>query len=217
MPITALGKATPSLMQGKVSDCSRAVTGTNTQPSSTARKSDCSSFVSDWPNGAVPTYASACSGTVRYSSACSCYGVTATGKSTASVSRSTTGSNITAVGSSATSKSSTASSAASPTITSTLSSSGNSTKSLSTTTTTATACPHPSCLSDAQATAAVNTFIYLLANPTAPNFISTANTLLCDNFTDTSDSINSLAGLSVRDLQFRRSRTSLCQPSSASC
>ena len=48
------------------SNDTRAVTGTDAQPSSTQRKSDCTSFMSKWPYAAVPTYASACLGTVRH-------------------------------------------------------------------------------------------------------------------------------------------------------
>jgi len=54
------------------------------------------------------------------------------------------------------------------------------------------------CLLPFQATAIVNAFSYLLANPTAPNFDATANALLSNTFTDTSDSINQLAGIPVR-------------------
>jgi len=187
------------------SDDTRAVTGTNARPSSTQRKGDCTSFMSNWPNAAVPTYASACSGTVRYSSACSCYGITATSKSITTPT--STGLTITSVNS-PTSQSSSTYSTASPTITSTSSHSSSSTLSSSTTTTTTT-CPHPSCLSDAQATAAVNSFMYLLANPAASNFISKANDLLCDKFNDTSDSINSLAGIPVREIATDVAR-SLC-------
>jgi hypothetical protein len=161
--------------------------------------------MSNWPHAAVPKYASACSGTARYSSACSCYGITATSKSTTTPTSSTRSNSslasltITSINSSTSSQSSSTYSTSSPTVTSTSSHSSSSTLSSSATTTT-TACPHPSCLSDAQATAAVNSFIYLLANPTASNFISKANDLLCDKFNDTSDSINSLAGIQVRDV-----------------
>jgi hypothetical protein len=203
------------------SDDTRAVTGTNTRPSSTQRKGDCTSFMSNWPNAAVPTYASACSGTVRYSSACSCYGITATSKSITTPT--STGSNsplttltITSVNSPTSSQSSSTYSTASPTVTSTSSHSSSSTLSSSTTTTT-TACPHPSCLSDAQATAAVNSFMYLLANPAASNFISKANDLLCDKFNDTSDSINSLAGIPVREVCNRCGEKPLYQRSNAPC
>ena len=54
------------------------------------------------------------------------------------------------------------------------------------------------CLLPFQATAIVNAFSYLLANPAAPNFSATANALLSDKFTDTSDSINQIAGIPVR-------------------
>jgi hypothetical protein len=50
------------------------------------------------------------------------------------------------------------------------------------------------CLLPQQATAIVNAFQYLLANPKAANFASTANALFSNDFTDTSDSINQLAG-----------------------
>jgi hypothetical protein len=54
------------------------------------------------------------------------------------------------------------------------------------------------CLLPAQATKIVNAFNYLLANPTAGNFNSTATSLLASTWTDTSDSINQLAGIPVR-------------------
>lgn len=75
-------------------NCARAVTGTAATPAITQRQSDCASFQAT-PSAAVPTYASACSGlsfliysvrfsilssktgSVRYSSACSCFGYTA--------------------------------------------------------------------------------------------------------------------------------------------
>ena len=60
------------------------------------------------------------------------------------------------------------------------------------------ATPVVGCLLPFQATAIVNAFNYLLANPTASNFASTANALFSDDFTDTSDSINQLAGIPVR-------------------
>src|SRR5947209_9057606 len=76
-------------------DCARAVNGTAAKPAITQRQSDCASFQAT-PSAAVPTYASACSGlsflihsvrfsilssktgSVRYSSACSCFGYAAT-------------------------------------------------------------------------------------------------------------------------------------------
>jgi hypothetical protein len=58
------------------------------------------------------------------------------------------------------------------------------------------------CLLPWQATNIVNTFLYLLANPTATNFNATANALFSDDFTDTSDSINQLAGIPVRSCPF---------------
>ncbi|KAM7201230.1 hypothetical protein V8F20_004976 [Naviculisporaceae sp. PSN 640] len=78
-------------------NCARAVTGTREGPVFTSQaKSDCSSFVvttvyghtttvtapstsSDTPSGptiTIPEYASACSSTAAYVSACSCYGIT---------------------------------------------------------------------------------------------------------------------------------------------
>lgn len=90
-------------------NCARAVTGTAAKPAITQRQSDCASFQAT-PSAAVPTYASACSGlsfliysvrfsiltsetgSVRYSSACSCFGYTArtTAKTTASTTTKTT-------------------------------------------------------------------------------------------------------------------------------
>jgi hypothetical protein len=62
--------------------------------------------------------------------------------------------------------------------------------------------PIDGCLMPWQATNIVNAFLYLLANPTATNFNATANALLSDDFTDTSDSINQLAGIPVRSCPF---------------
>ncbi|KAE9365670.1 hypothetical protein N431DRAFT_473709 [Stipitochalara longipes BDJ] len=81
-------------------NCARAVTGTAAKPALTARQSDCSSFmlqsvvlptttitVTEAANkrrqetivpSIVPTYASACANPSAYSSACSCWGITAT-------------------------------------------------------------------------------------------------------------------------------------------
>lgn len=55
-----------------------------------------------------------------------------------------------------------------------------------------TATPIVFCLTSSQATKIVNAFNYLLANPTAANFNSTANALFATTWTDTSDSINQL-------------------------
>ncbi|OAL40155.1 hypothetical protein AYO20_00575 [Fonsecaea nubica] len=112
-------------------NCARAVTGTAGQPPLATRQADCSAFFSPAPTPTVPTYASACSGASRYSSACSCLGITA---------------------------------------------------------------PTYTCVSSAQATSIVNTFASFLTAPQAPDFAAKANALLADNFTDTSDSINFLAG-----------------------
>ena len=72
-----LGRAVQSTCAAD--DCARAVTGTSAAatPAITQRQSDCASFQAT-ASAAVPTYASACSGSVRYSSACSCFGYTAT-------------------------------------------------------------------------------------------------------------------------------------------
>jgi hypothetical protein len=56
------------------------------------------------------------------------------------------------------------------------------------------------CLRPKQVTKIVNAFVYLLANPTAANFNSTALALLSKDWTDTSDSINQLAGIPVSPL-----------------
>ncbi|KAJ9667101.1 hypothetical protein H2201_002620 [Coniosporium apollinis] len=74
-------------------NCARAVTGTRRgDPARSSARADCSSFfartvtvtvgntetITQTPTPtAVPTYATACSGAARYSSACSCFGVTA--------------------------------------------------------------------------------------------------------------------------------------------
>lgn len=78
----------------KADNCARAVTGTAKGTAHTVMaKRDCSSFMTHTVTvyatatakakrdgesiKAIPSYASACSGAVRYSSACSCWGVTA--------------------------------------------------------------------------------------------------------------------------------------------
>lgn len=58
--------------------------------------------------------------------------------------------------------------------------------------------PIEGCLLPWQATNIVNAFLYLLANPKASNFNATAKSLFSKDFTDTSDSINQLAGIPVR-------------------
>ncbi|KAJ4509053.1 hypothetical protein HRR81_007311 [Exophiala dermatitidis] len=58
-------------------NCARAITGTGAQQPLATRQADCSAFMSPIPTPTVPTYASACGGSVRYSSACSCLGYTA--------------------------------------------------------------------------------------------------------------------------------------------
>jgi hypothetical protein len=63
-----------------------------------------------------------------------------------------------------------------------------------------TATPIIFCMLPKQATNIVNAFNYLLANPTAANFNATANALFSNDWTDTSDSINQLAGIPVRHI-----------------
>jgi hypothetical protein len=72
-----------------------------------------------------------------------------------------------------------------------------------------TATPIHGCLLPWQATNIVNAFLYLLANPTAANFNATADALLANDFTDTSDSINQLAGIPVRPCLFIHNFASL--------
>ena len=55
-----------------------------------------------------------------------------------------------------------------------------------------------SCLSGPQATSIVAKFESLLTGPQAPSFNATASALLANDFADTSDSIDSLAGYPVR-------------------
>jgi hypothetical protein len=62
--------------------------------------------------------------------------------------------------------------------------------------------PIHNCLQPWQATNIVNAFLYLLANPTAANFNATAKALLSKDYTDTSDSINQLAGIPVGSCPF---------------
>ncbi|EXJ89688.1 hypothetical protein A1O3_02755 [Capronia epimyces CBS 606.96] len=121
-------------------NCARAITGSAAQQALATRQADCSAFLSPFPTPTVPAYASACSGSVRYSSACACLGYTAS--------------------------------------------------------------PTHSCLSPAQATSIVNTFASLLTAPQAPDFTSKANALLADSFTDTSGSINFLAGQNISAVTF---------------
>src|SRR5271156_5160477 len=58
------------------------------------------------------------------------------------------------------------------------------------------------CLTAGQATKIVKAFLYLLANPKAANFNATATALFSADFTDTSDSIDQLAGLPVGSCPF---------------
>jgi hypothetical protein len=62
--------------------------------------------------------------------------------------------------------------------------------------------PIEGCLKSSQATKIVNAFLYLLASPTAANFNATATSLFSKDFTDTSDSIDQLAGLPVGPCPF---------------
>lgn len=62
--------------------------------------------------------------------------------------------------------------------------------------------PIDDCMTAGQAKNIVNAFLYLLANPTAANFNTTATALFSKNFTDTSDSINQLAGIPVGSCPF---------------
>ena len=123
-----------------------AVTGTNASPALPTRQADCYNYMNNWaPTPTVPAYASACSGSSQYSSACSCWGYTEpTGK------------------------------------------------------------PIFSCLHHSQATDIVNTFASFLTAPQAPDFSAKATALLSDDFVDTSDSINLLAGIPVRYAQGRK-------------
>jgi hypothetical protein len=57
--------------------------------------------------------------------------------------------------------------------------------------------PTYTCLSGAQATNIVSTFASFLTQPQATDFTTKANALLASDFTDTSDSINFLAGIPV--------------------
>ena len=62
--------------------------------------------------------------------------------------------------------------------------------------------PIHDCMTEGQATKIVNAFLYLLENPKAANFNATATALLTKHYTDTSDSINQLAGLPVGSCPF---------------
>jgi hypothetical protein len=62
--------------------------------------------------------------------------------------------------------------------------------------------PIHDCMKSSQATKIVDAFLYLLANPKAANFNSTATSLFSKHFTDTSDSIDQLAGLPVGSCPF---------------
>jgi len=72
----------------------------------------------------------------------------------------------------------------------------------STTSSAFTPTPIDDCLTAGQATKIVNAFLYLLANPKAANFNATATALFSKDFTDTSDSIDQLAGFPVGSCPF---------------
>ncbi|KAK0108147.1 hypothetical protein ONS95_002969 [Cadophora gregata] len=59
-------------------NCLRAVIASGAKPGPSSASADCSSYFKGTTSHAVPTYASACSGSARYTSACSCIGVTKT-------------------------------------------------------------------------------------------------------------------------------------------
>ncbi|EON70097.1 hypothetical protein W97_09363 [Coniosporium apollinis CBS 100218] len=95
LTLTGVSFASLAPRQGGCSadNCARAVTGTRRgDVAQSSARADCSSFfartvtvtagntetITQTPTPtAVPTYATACSGAARYSSACSCFGVTA--------------------------------------------------------------------------------------------------------------------------------------------
>ncbi|KAK5196183.1 hypothetical protein LTR47_004376 [Exophiala xenobiotica] len=62
--------------------------------------------------------------------------------------------------------------------------------------------PTYTCISPAQASSIVSTFASFLTAPQAPDFSSKANALLAPNFTDTSGSIDFLAGKNVSAVTF---------------
>jgi len=62
--------------------------------------------------------------------------------------------------------------------------------------------PINDCMKPSRATKIVNAFLFLLANPKAENFNATANALFTKPLTDTSDSINQLAGIPVGSCPF---------------
>ncbi|KAK6535338.1 hypothetical protein TWF694_001800 [Orbilia ellipsospora] len=71
-------------------NCARAVTGTGSGlPDMTSRLADCSNFMRTTLLP-VPTYASSCPGAANYASACSCWGITATGPETSCITATST-------------------------------------------------------------------------------------------------------------------------------
>ncbi|KAL2071776.1 hypothetical protein VTL71DRAFT_13011 [Oculimacula yallundae] len=56
-------------------NCLRAIIATR-KPGPSVASADCSSFIKGTTAHALPTYATACSGSARYASACSCMGIT---------------------------------------------------------------------------------------------------------------------------------------------
>ncbi|KAK3940179.1 SSCRP protein [Diplogelasinospora grovesii] len=95
VPVAGLNERTDGSNGCNSNNCARAVTGTRAgkKPDVTSRQSDCSTFmtttvtIDDWghpiatiTNCEVPAYATACDNpnpTAAYSSACSCWGITA--------------------------------------------------------------------------------------------------------------------------------------------
>jgi hypothetical protein len=61
---------------------------------------------------------------------------------------------------------------------------------------------NPFCLSDQQATFLVNTFSAMLSNPDRNATQATGQTLIADGYTETSDSINILAGFPLGSSSF---------------
>ena len=71
--------------------------------------------------------------------------------------------------------------------------------------------PIHDCMKSSQATKIVNAFLFLLENPKANNFNATAKALMEKKFTDTSDSINQLAGIPVRFCPFTSISSFYCE------
>ncbi|KAH7420097.1 hypothetical protein BKA64DRAFT_738164 [Cadophora sp. MPI-SDFR-AT-0126] len=78
LPLVATLVAADAIATCARDNCLRAVVARGAKPGPSSASADCSSYLRGTTSHARPTYASPCSGSARYTSACSCIGVAKT-------------------------------------------------------------------------------------------------------------------------------------------